>query len=420
MQNDSQGARSRALPAGDRVDFARPELRRYAMLFGLCLLAFALKSPDALSSPQFWAEDGAIFFQQQQGRFWPPGLTPYAGYLHTLPRLIAWLASFPTPQWAPLVYNVGAWVINASAIAFVLYAIQDARLRVIAFLALFLAPTNGEVFGSLTNVQWHVQFFLVAICFLPIRAPSRGWAIAASAATLLAGLTGPFSVLLAAAHVAFWVAGRVFPQQLGDLAPSFTGSRRPQLFALYLAAIIQVGYIAGSDNGNTAHSFATMLASIGQWTQGHLFGKPVLPTKLFLAGFAVLGLATLCLRRNTADKGFVLALATVAVLEILLASGKQDVVGLDLGYGDRYFVAFKLAFWLALAMCAYEWAPRRETYFLVASALVLVALLNPGRMARAPLEHKAWRETLDAAPPGEAITVPINPTPWAIVVQPRD
>jgi hypothetical protein len=397
------------------------EARRYAVLFALCLLSFALKSPDALSTPQLWAEDGAIFFQQQQGRSLPLVFTPYAGYLHALPRLVAWVASWSIPQWSPLIYNVAAWLVNAACVAFVLQRIKDSRLQAIVFFGVFLVPTNGEVFGSITNTQWFVQFFLVAACFLPMRVPSRAGAAMMFGSTLLAGLTGPFSILIAITHLALWALGRVFPTQLDTIAPSLSGVHRSQLVALYLAALVQAGYLVSADNSGTTYSFATMVLSLGHWTQGHLFGHQIMPKKVFLLGLMVLGWMALRERTSGCHKGFILALGAVAALEILLASGKQDVVGFDLGYGDRYFVAFKVAFWLAVATCVLDWETRRDVGFVcVVGVLMLASLLNVERLARAPLEQKRWRETLDAAPPGQPIVVPINPTPWAITVQPRE
>ena len=68
------------------------------------------------------------------------------------------------------------------------------------FLSFFLLPTDGEVFGTLTNMQWFVQIALLAAAFLP-RAARPGWGgrLLTYAALVAAALTGPVSWLIAGA-----------------------------------------------------------------------------------------------------------------------------------------------------------------------------------------------------------------------------
>jgi hypothetical protein len=60
----------------------------------LCLIILFYREPDGFLNPQFWAEDGVIFFTQNLtfglSAFWKP----YAGYLHLTPRIIAYLCGF--------------------------------------------------------------------------------------------------------------------------------------------------------------------------------------------------------------------------------------------------------------------------------------------------------------------------------------
>ena len=58
----------------------------------VCGLVLYARMPDAFSHPQFWAEDGTIFFLDAHSGGWRALLDPYSGYLHLIPRAVAWLA----------------------------------------------------------------------------------------------------------------------------------------------------------------------------------------------------------------------------------------------------------------------------------------------------------------------------------------
>src|SRR5215472_2407952 len=91
-----------------------PPLRwdRYAILFALVFLLLVFRRPDALTNPQFWAEDGVQFFFSQITRgTWASLFRPYAGYLHLIPRLVAAGASPLPARVAPLLYNFSALLI---------------------------------------------------------------------------------------------------------------------------------------------------------------------------------------------------------------------------------------------------------------------------------------------------------------------
>lgn len=110
------------------------------------------------SGRYLWAEDGYIFFNHARtGGFWTV-TRPYAGYLHVLPRLVAWLSSGLPLSFQPLVYS-GAWV----AALIVMVATIATRGRAmgmdattvcgLVFLCAF-QPAAGEMFFNLTIAQW--------------------------------------------------------------------------------------------------------------------------------------------------------------------------------------------------------------------------------------------------------------------------
>ena len=74
-------------------------------------LCLALRKPWALLTPQLWAEDGSIFLVQDEQLGLGAWLTPYNGYLHLLPRMVAWLTSrLVDVAWWPTAYNGAAYL----------------------------------------------------------------------------------------------------------------------------------------------------------------------------------------------------------------------------------------------------------------------------------------------------------------------
>jgi hypothetical protein len=63
---------------------------RLPLTIALCLAIILYRKWDSFVNPQFWAEDGAIFFQGAHELGWSSILRPYAGYHHFLQRLLAY------------------------------------------------------------------------------------------------------------------------------------------------------------------------------------------------------------------------------------------------------------------------------------------------------------------------------------------
>lgn len=391
-------------------------------LFALCLAALVVKSPDALYQPQFWAEDGAVFFQQQQAHALPQLFIPYAGYLHLLPRLVAWLAAWAPLAWAPAIYCLAAFAINAAGAGYFLHRLAPWRLAWIGFAAIFLTPTSGEIFGNLTSSQWFAQLFLLAACFIPVSREGRGAALM-PLMVLAVALTGPFALLLAVIHGALVAAASIWPRFAPAMSSLARGGGRYRLAALWLGACVQATYLAVDHGPASAYSLSLLVAALGSWSQVHLVGVALLPAELFLAGLLALTAASAGAARERGAGLFLAVLMALALVEIAAVSGRANisVLGQGMGYGDRYFFLFKLAFWLLAFDLARRLrvGPRGHFGVVVAGLLAALAAAHPGRFQRQPLEDKQWRRAIAPVEAGQTVVVDINPTPWTITVRPR-
>src|SRR5258708_1123949 len=141
-----------------------------AAVFVAVLVAIFSRLPGAFLHPQFFAEDGWIWYQQAYNLHWLRSLAiAQAGYLQTLPRLVAGLTLLLPMQWAPLIMNVAGAVIQALPVT----ALLSRRcttwgplpVRMI-MAALYIAiPDAPEIHIVLTNAMWHLAVLQALLAF---------------------------------------------------------------------------------------------------------------------------------------------------------------------------------------------------------------------------------------------------------------
>lgn len=146
----------------------------FLLVVALLFLLLLLRKPDTLLNPQFWAEDGSIFFKDQLlvGLFHSL-FHEYMGYLHFVPRLVAGFASWFPVRHAPFLYNL--WATTLAALALSLFALPAYRFLIrqdylrIAICAIsagvFSAP---EIIGTITNIQWYLSIGALLLLFYPV------------------------------------------------------------------------------------------------------------------------------------------------------------------------------------------------------------------------------------------------------------
>lgn len=196
-----------------------------AALMSVCICV--IKYPHRLFNGFLWAEDGPIFILQasQSGLHAP--WTPYNGYLHAVPRLIAgtWTV-ISTPEHFPHGFAwscVGVYFV----VSYGLFRVArrhfptgwrgDVATFVIATLP-FLVPQSGEIYFTITNLQWFLApllAFVVIDLSAGIDSPMLRWG------AFLLAITGPFGVMLLPVTGALWVSQE--PRRLRPLLPYLAG-----------------------------------------------------------------------------------------------------------------------------------------------------------------------------------------------------
>ncbi len=190
-------------PAREGIGF-----RWQAAVFLAALVAVFSRLPGAFLHPQFFAEDGWVWYQQAYNLHWLRSLgIAQAGYLQTFPRLVTGVALLFPMQWAPLIMSLAGAVIQVLPVT-VLLSRRCApwgplRLRLL-MAALYLAiPDAPEIHIVLTNAMWHLAVLQALLAF---SLPPLSWRGRVSDVLIFAigAISGPFCLLLLPCIAAWW------------------------------------------------------------------------------------------------------------------------------------------------------------------------------------------------------------------------
>lgn len=175
----------------------------YVLLIALTGLAFAILKLNGVSvESTLWAEDGKIFMQEANVLGLSSIWTPYAGYLHVYPRLVALFSTAFHPSFTPLIFFIG-WLAAFTSFAYIVG--RKCQLigislwsAVFTLLLLVAHPHQGEVFFNLTNAQWFIGAALAIYVLIP---QADNAPLYEKGLILIAAITGPFALLLLPAQL---------------------------------------------------------------------------------------------------------------------------------------------------------------------------------------------------------------------------
>jgi hypothetical protein len=165
----------------------------------VALLILYIRMPYNFTNPQFWGEDGAIFFKYTEEVGLRSFLITTAGYYLTHPWLVALAAKLVSPAWAPWIYNYAGVAIALLAVYLATSPRFDMPLRPLLALAIVTVPQGYETLGALANGMWILPVITFILLF---SAPASRTVLAGEALFLaIQGLSGPFSLFFLPLYV---------------------------------------------------------------------------------------------------------------------------------------------------------------------------------------------------------------------------
>ena len=199
-------------------ELPRPEPRRWLGRFlavGAMLAAIIVaRRPDAVTNPQFWGEDGFLYFRENLILGFPRAAQSlYAGFPHLGQRLLAFIGGLVPVAAAPRAYTTLAILLTALCLAtFVLPAfrhlVRSDALRLLWCIAAAGLPFETGmppiqfpgVLSNPANIGWWVGIWLALLSLM--RLPSRSSQIGLLA---LAGSLAIFTTPLGPACAPLWL-----------------------------------------------------------------------------------------------------------------------------------------------------------------------------------------------------------------------
>ncbi|WP_291055610.1 hypothetical protein [Herbiconiux sp.] len=424
-------------------------LWRAGIVVVLMFAAGILVALTRLPSDQWnvlWAEDGNQFLTSAFRVDYLTNLfTPYAGYMHLVPRTAAQLvaAIVPTSHLGLGMNLCGAAVWSAvalSAFVFTRGRIQDPLRWVLWLLVLVLPIGSMEVATNVSNSHWLLMFGL----FMAVSARS-GPGAAGVFRIVFASLLIVASVMSDPLSLAFtpFVLARVIT------LPKLRENVVSVVFVV--AAAIQLIVVSGTerDRGDPQVSPVLQLTTylvrvvwgdlLGQQAGTTLYNELGRHPVVVLAGVVVLALAVLIVVRWRRSGLAALALAGslgfYAVVAVLTWNrfGLQPI-GVEVYWGGRYLVVPTLLLLVSLVAMLSVWLPSggrelsrgRRAGRAVGIGVVAVLLLLPGVFNYQVPAYKANVPPLSAsvvkfqsactATPTTSVAVPIAPQGFSFIV----
>lgn len=397
----------------------------YLLSIYASVLILFTRRPDVFQNPQFWAEDGKIWYEQayHQGLFFSL-TTPVAGYLQTICRLVATFSQLFPLAYAPLIFNLTAIVAKVLVVQFILSkrltnCLPALWMRLLVAFLYLAVPHSYEAHGNLTNVQWHLALLS---CFIIISTPAatKLWKTFDFIAIVVSTLSGPFCLfLLPIALIKYyyhrnnWILTLIIVMAGGCIVQgiSILAIERPSRAALG-ANINRFLLILGGQV-----FFSTIFGETGFfWTYLHPFWKDSVAVIINLIGLGLFGYAAI--KSNLELRLLMLFAVFIMVGALVYPAASNNPPQWDILFyplaGTRYWMI--PIFCCLVVLC---WIARSAPHKIMRLVATVFLLLAPIGICLdwqyTPYKDYTFQKYVydfDTAPSGTEVKIPTNPPNW--------
>lgn len=392
-------------------------LRSCLLVLVIATVILLIRKTDSFLNPQFWAEDGVVFFLQQYERGASAIFQPYSGYLHLVPRLIASFAdTFFNYSAIPFVYNYLSLIVTLIVVA----SIFSPRLKIdhkplLALTVVLVPHSSNELFMNITNIQWFLSILLIIVLMKENPNSDYGSINIQRASDfmviILCGLTGPFIILLTPFFAWKWLKD----QDLYHFSVMSTA------IAISLIQLSFLLFIPKQPQANSlALDFDAYSAIVGYKVFGSLFFRKIAtykPSHYFLS-VMYFGLIFMILRFSSLKNNFIVFALGIQLMFLSAAFYKfraNPEVLIPAGDSQRYFyIPFIMLIWSLIALLGKQekW---KDAVITVVLSVILISSLTSGFHSLGFVDYN-WK-LYSKAIGNEDVIIPINPEGWQIHIK---
>ncbi len=412
------------VPAKTYIWGVKRLLYNKAAVLLLAALVIFLRKPEALLNPQFWAEDGTVFFLDQYIQGWTALAKAYSGYLHLVPRIIAIVGSWFPYSLIPAIFNVTAFALTLYVVSRMMSDRITVRGKTLMALAMVMVPQNmNEVFLNIANIQWFLFLLMIIIIMQdePDETSSRYRQLyfGDMVIMILCGLTGPFSVFL-------------FPVTL--VLYHFRRSRysRMLLLTVFITASVQLILLFSQPRLNFAPSqsnpdalggldISLMTDILGHKLLGNLLLGPMIPYSIpsGILAACLIGYLAFALFQGVRlkEKGWYHLLFVYVFTVLILATLYKYIHEIRMFThpfaGPRYtFIPYVMLVWSVIMMLQYGRGLRRLIFIVFLSMAGVSSVLS--QTYYVPYKDFRWKDYAKLIGKVEKLEIPVNPAGWVI------
>lgn len=390
----------------------------------LAIAILVVRRPDAVLHPQFWAEDGKVYYADAYNRGLDALLSSAAGYLVLAPRLVAQVAQPLGLANAPALFNLVGFVIQLAPALFILSsrferAVPQLWVRALIGTLYLLVP-NYELHVAVTNAQWHLA---LVMCMVVAAEPPRSlaWRCFDLTTIVLGGLSGVLVVVVAPIALVRWAFSHHRWYGVVALAASITAllqlktvhdTGRAQLpLGAGLRSLVRILADRVIVPGLTGEQNPAIYSD--HWWHGLLWATLLVLSTLALAVYAAV--------RGSPGLRVLLAFWTIGLAlsllnPLIVPNGLQWPAMVSGEGGIRYFLIPTVGFVVLVVwgLSRLPAAPRAVIGVALGAVLVAGTSAHPQYPALLDRNPAAAASTLAAAPVGTVVDIPINPAGWSM------
>jgi len=356
----------------------RFNMKHIGLLSILFFILLFLRRGMQFLSPQIWNEDGPFNMTSFILSGWSNLIEPTQGYLILIPKLITDISMSISFIYYPEISTYLTWIITILIALLVVYAPTKLKYKVLSACAIFLIPTNAEVYGLPLYMLWFASIilFIVALWEEGKQPLLRVFLL------ILGGLSTPVIVVL-------------IPVQLFRLVTMKQKKWEIAVLALSIViSIVQLYFISHHGAGKGLHVdlkfFETVIDKFFAYYYLNFF--EVNRILLLLGALYLIGLIFVYFLQNRHDYYF-LILIYLLTASIALSAVRMDpgILTPIFGGGARYFfLPYILLSWTLIYMMAKnKWY---ETAILPVLVLALITALQGFCRTHDDLQ---WRKHID-------------------------